>query len=72
MVKSPTQQLKPLILNDNWKLMEEYLAGEKSRLVGKLCNCNESEFKLLQGQIKALDVLLKLREQLKTEMGSIR
>lgn len=72
MDKTACQQLRPLILSDNWKLMEDYLAGEKAHLVSRLCNCNETELKDLQGQIKTLDKFLKMKENLKTEMGSRR
>ena len=72
MGKSPSQHLRPLILNESWELLEEYLAGEKARLVLQLCNCNETQLKDLQGQIKTIDSLLKLRENLKTEMASRR
>ena len=70
MVKSPTQQLRPLILSEHWKLFEDYLAGEKSRLVSQLCNCNESDLKDIQGQIRTLDTLMKMRDKLRTELGS--
>ncbi len=70
MDKSPTQQLRPLLTNEKWNLLEEYLAGEKSRLVTQLCNCNESQLKHLQGQITTMDRMLNLREQLKMELGS--
>ena len=72
MAKSPAQQLRPLILNESWELLEEYMAGEKARLVIQLCKCTEDLLKDLQGQIKTIDSLLKLRENLKTEMGSTR
>jgi hypothetical protein len=72
MVKLATQLLKPLLLNPHWSLMEEYLAVEKSRLVTQLCNCNETQLKDLQGQIKALASISRLKEQLRTEMGSKR
>jgi hypothetical protein len=53
--------------------MEEYLAGEKSRLVTRLCNCNDlSELKELQGHLKMIEKLLYLKQQLKTEQGSRR
>ena len=68
--KTPSQQLRPLLLNENWSLMETYLAGEKTRLVTLLCNCNETQLKDLQGQIRMVDSLLKLKSTLKTEMGS--
>lgn len=70
MDKTATQVLRPLLLSENWKLLEEYLAGEKSRLVTQLCNCNESQLKDIQGQIKTLESLLRLKEKLKTEQGS--
>jgi len=72
MNKTPTQLLRPLILGVHWELLEEYLAGEKARLVLKLCTCNEPQLKDLQGQLKTMNSLLNMRENLKTEMGSIR
>jgi hypothetical protein len=51
--------------------MEEYLAGEKTRLVIRLCNCNETELKDLQGQIKMIDKVLNLKQTLRAE-GSKR
>jgi hypothetical protein len=69
MDKTPTQHLRPLILNEHWQLLEDYLAVEKARLVIKLCNCNETQLKDLQGQIKTLESLLKMRENLQAEMG---
>jgi hypothetical protein len=52
--------------------MEEYVAGEKSRLVTQLCNCNENQLKDLQGQLKVLDVIARLKPKLKAEMESKR
>lgn len=73
MVLAPTQLLKPLLVNEHWVLMEQYLAGEKTRLVTQLCSCNDiNELKSLQGQIKMLDQLLKLKEQSRIEQGSRR
>lgn len=68
----PTQLLRPLLTNQHWDKMEEYLAGEKSRLVIQLCNCKEEELKLIQGQIKQIDKLLNLRDNLKAEERSKR
>lgn len=65
--KLPHQLLKPLLVNPDWKLMEEYLAGEKTRLVIQLCNCNETQLKDLQGQIKTIDLILALKGKLKTD-----
>lgn len=70
--KTVTQQLRPLLLQENWKLFEDYLADEKSRLVIQLCNCTENDLKSLQGQLKVLDRFLGLKETFKTEMGSRR
>jgi hypothetical protein len=73
MEQTPCQLLKPLLVNEHWILMEEYLAGEKSRLVTRLCNCNDlSELKELQGHLKMIEKLLYLKQQLKTEQGSRR
>jgi hypothetical protein len=63
----PFQQLKPLLVNPDWTLFETYLAAEKSRLVIQLCNCKEDELKSLQGQIKTIDSILRLKSTLKTE-----
>lgn len=54
--------LKPLLFNSNWELMEEYLAGEKDRLVRQLCNCNEGDLKFLQGQISMVERLSNLKQ----------
>lgn len=70
MDKSPTQHLRPLLLNENWSLFEEYLAEEKNRLVTLLCNCNETQLRDIQGQIRTIEGLLKLKGNLKTEMRS--
>jgi len=72
MDKPATQLLSALLLNPNWILMEEYVAGEKSRLVTQLCNCNENQLKDLQGQLKVLDVIARLKPKLKAEMESKR
>ena len=64
--KLPHQSLKPLLVNPDWKLMEEYLADLKNRLVIQLCNCNETQLKDLQGQIKTIDSILALKGKLKT------
>ena len=73
MALAPTQLLKPLLMNEHWGLMEQYLAGEKTRLVTQLCSCNDiNEVKSLQGQIKALEQILKLKEQSRIEQGSKR
>ena len=69
--KSPSKLLKPLIVDPlHWKLLEEYLAVEKDRLVTRLINCTEEELKLIQGEIKALDKLINLKVQLKAEEKS--
>jgi hypothetical protein len=52
--------------------MEEYVAGEKSRLVTQLCNCNENQLKDLQGQLKVLEIISRLKPTLKAEMESKR
>lgn len=70
MDKTPAQQLRPLLMNEHWVLMEEHLAVEKQKLVNQICNCNETELKLLQGQIKMIDQMLKLKENMKAEMRS--
>jgi hypothetical protein len=70
--KTPASKLSPLITSVHWELLEEYLAVEKAQLVIRLCNCNESQLKDFQGQLKTLESLLKLRENLKMEMGSKR
>ncbi len=72
MEQTPSQLLKPLLLNEHWITFEEYLAGERTRLVIQLCNCNENQLKELQGQIRALDNILKLKQSLKTEQGNKR
>ena len=72
MDKTPTQLLSTLLLNPSWILMEEYVAGEKSRLVTQLCNCNENQLKDLQGQLKVLEVISRLKPTLKAEMESKR
>ena len=72
MAKTPAQFLRPLLLNQHWGLFEEYLAGEKTRLVLQLCNCNENQLKDLQGQIRTIESLLRLKETLRTETGSNR
>lgn len=70
MEQKPCQLLKPLLVSNHWDLMEQYLAGEKTRLVTQLCNCNEGELKKLQGQISMINQLLNLKSQLKVEQGS--
>jgi hypothetical protein len=72
MDKPATQLLSALLLNPNWILMEEYVAGEKSRLVTQLCSCNENQLKDLQGQLKVLEILSRLKPKLKAEMESKR
>lgn len=71
MEQNPCQLLKPLLVNEHWDLMEKYLAGEKTRLVIRLCNCNEIELKDLQGQIKMIDKILGIKQTLRAE-GSRR
>ncbi len=69
MDKSPHQLLKHLLLSEDWKKYEEYLAGEKSRLVTQLCNCNEVfDMRYIQGQIRTIDDIFKLKDKLETEM----
>lgn len=72
MEQDPCKLLKPLLVNEHWDLMEQYLAGEKSRLVTRLCSCNESDLKDLQGQVKMIDKILSVKTKLKTEQGSHR
>jgi len=72
MDKTAQQFLRPLLLNEHWKLMEEYLAGEKSRLVTQLCNCEETQLKDIQGQIKSIESIARLRGLLQIESGSRR
>lgn len=71
-LQTPSQLLKTLLLNDHWTTFEEYLAGERNRLVIQLCNCNETELKSLQGQIKMLEKILSLKPSLKAEQGNKR
>lgn len=67
-----SQQLKPLLLSTHWDLMEDYLADQKDRLVSQLCNCNETDLKHIQGQLKTIDKMLGLKSNMKAEMRSTR
>lgn len=70
---SAQDKLKPLLTDRYlWKLLEDYVTDETSRLVTKLLNCRESELKHLQGQVQALDTLVRLRSQLITDEQSRR
>lgn len=69
MDKTATQQLRPLITNPAWEKMEAYLAAERNRLVSQLCRCTADELRDLQGQVKALDRLLALKQNLLAEEG---
>lgn len=60
------KKLKSLLLNKDWELFEEYLAGEKSRLVTQLCKCSEEHLKELQGRIAMVEQILKLKPQTET------
>lgn len=62
------KKLKHLLLNKDWKLFEDYLAGEREQLVTRLCKCKEEQLKDLQGRIGMIDQILKLKPQ--TESGS--
>lgn len=68
--KSPARKMAPLIRSDHWNLLMEYVAGEKSRLVTQLLNCNEQDLKALQGEHKALEKLEKLKDQLRQETNT--
>ena len=73
MDKSPSQLLKPIIVDkEHWKLMDEYLAVEKHRLVTRLTNCSEQELKEIQGELNAIQKLIDMPLQLKTDETSYR
>lgn len=62
------KKLKPLVINkESWDVLEEYLAGEKARLVTNLINCDEQDLKFIQGQVKLIDQLLNIPANLKAE-----
>lgn len=62
------QHLKPLVRNKvSWGLLTEYLAGEKDRLVTQLISCEEQQLKSLQGELKVINRLLSLEDNLLAE-----
>ena len=65
---SHPQKMKLLIGDPMyWGLLMDYVAVERDRLVIQLLSCQEEELKGLQGQLKTLGNLEKLKAQLKTE-----
>lgn len=66
--RSEAQKLKPLV-NDRhaWGLLTDYLAVEKDRLVTLLINCDEKEMRMIQGSIKAIQRIINIPDNLKTE-----
>lgn len=69
MDKTPAQFLRPLLTNEHWDKMEEYLAEEKNRLVTQICKCQQEDLYKLQGQITVINNLLSLKQSLFTEEG---
>ena len=58
------QQLKPLVVNPTWAHFESYLSDERDKLLIQLTQCNTEDFKKLQGQVQALDKLLRLKDHM--------
>ena len=73
MAHSQAYNMRTVIGNSShWKIIEDYLAVEITRLVNLLQTCDEKDLKKLQGELAALHKIEALPSQLKTEQNTKR
>jgi hypothetical protein len=66
--KTQASKLRGLIKHQiHWDILTEYLAVEKQRIVTLLTTCTPDQLGQLQGELKAVNKLLSMSDNLKAE-----
>lgn len=70
MTKAPHIRLRPLIVSEQWTLLEGYLEDRKTVLMTQLETCELEDLKNIQGSVQILNELLRLKVTLQAEGNS--